>query len=126
MLLAHFLYAALLAALTVLAFLRGEPADGRALLFFAGAVTICAFFSLKSPRHGAVGAAVLSLLLAFSAGARLFALVTAGGEPALAAFLLNATALMAAAAFLLVIFVRWQRHRRRAPVEDGEEDPPSP
>ena len=62
-----FLFAALLTGLTVKAWLQGDAADGQSLLFFAGAVTICAFFALKSRRHGFVGATVVALLLVFTA-----------------------------------------------------------
>ena len=52
-------------ALTASAFLTGQDQDARTLLFYAGALIICALFSLKSRRHGLVGETVLSSLALF-------------------------------------------------------------
>ena len=121
MLILTFVYTGLMVVLTATAFLTGQPGDGQGLLFFAGATAICAFFALKSPRHGFVGATVLSLLVVFSASARIYGLVESavGRPPGLTT---NVAALALSLAYLMAAHGSWKRYRRRMALEEMERE----
>jgi len=114
----NFLYALLFVGLTAVAVFTGQDEDARTLLFYAGALFICALFSLKSRKHGLVGAAVLSSLALFSGASRLWGLLERAGEQNPTAFLLNIAATGISAGFLFCSFLSWQKQKRLAPPED--------
>jgi len=114
----NFLYALVFAGLTAAADFTGQDEDARTLLFYAGALFICALFSLKSRKHGLVGAAVLSSLALFSCASRLWGLLANTGEQNPTAFFLNVAATGISATFLFCSFLSWQHQKRLAPPED--------
>jgi hypothetical protein len=114
-----FTYAFLLLGFTALAFAGGAGADGISLLFFAGAVTICACFALKSQRHGFVGASVIALLIVFTVSSRIFALVKPGDGDG-AALAANTGSLLVSLGYLVAAYRGWQSYRRRQTLAELE------
>lgn len=116
-----FLFAILLVALTVKAWTGGQPADAQSLLFFAGTVTICALFALKSPRHGYVGATVVALLLIFTSAGRVYAVAEAQNGSS-AALVVNGGALLLSLAYLMLAHGTWRKYQRKMAIEAMEKE----